>query len=41
MGRSGIGLAVAFSMLLAVNATARAEVTEGSSNVPPVSEQPM
>jgi hypothetical protein len=41
MGRFGIGVAAAFAMLLAFDATARAEVTEGSSDVPPVSGQPM
>jgi hypothetical protein len=41
MGRFGIGVAAAFSMLLAFDATTRAEVTEGSNDVPPVSGQPM
>jgi hypothetical protein len=41
MRRSGITAAAIFSTLLALGATARAEVTEGSDNVPPVSGQPM
>jgi hypothetical protein len=41
MGRFGISVAAAFSMLLAFDATTRAEVTEGSSEVPPVSGQRM
>jgi hypothetical protein len=41
MGRFGISVAAAFSMLLAFDATTRAEVTEGSNDVPPVSGRPM
>jgi hypothetical protein len=41
MRRSGISAAAIFSTLLALGATARAEVTEASDNVPPVSGQPM
>jgi hypothetical protein len=41
MRRSGIGAAAMVSALLTLGATAQAEVITGSSNVPPVSEQPM
>jgi hypothetical protein len=41
MGRFGISVAAAFSMLLAFEATTRAEVTEGSADVPPASGEPM
>ena len=41
MGRFGISVAAAFSMLLAFDATTRAEVHQGSSDVPPKSGHPM
>ena len=41
MGRFGISAAAAFSIFLAFDAPTRAEVTEGSTDVPPASGQPM